>query len=360
VRACLKQGLDLSLEGLGKVGISPELATLLDAETMLEIFNVKPKPKFNKRRELIPYEFDKGLYLLDVVGVRGSVKGLSEGDEDLLVSNFWALLLGTLRNVNPGDVVNMGGTAYTLRSQAEVNAGSAYLGFGVGTDPEYFTQYSLVSYRASITATISIAYMSDRNRISLSGTLTGDAYELAIFQSLFDASGSSHTTMLGRRTGTWYRGQAAVWNIDFLQPWVRAVADMLYGILLNANVTMVDVTGASFTARTSGDVNASSVWIVASPNTVTWSPSLTSIPNKVDLSTFYSDYLSSRVARITYLMGTFTPLTDTQYNTIGLYQNIYDSAGATYTCCMMVLPLSSPITFYANRNNLAILRIIVM
>jgi hypothetical protein len=360
VRAYHKRALDLGLEGLGKAEISPELTTLLDAETILEIFNTRPKLKFNKRGELIPYEFDRGLYLLDVKGIRGSVKGLSEGDEDLLVSNFWALLLGTLRDVNPGDVVDTGGTAYALRSQTDVNVGSAYLGFGAGTDPEYFTQYNLVSWKASITTTISIAYMSDRNRVSLSGTLTDNAYELAMFQSLYDTGGTAHTTMLGRRTGTWSSGLAVVWNIDFLQPWVRAVADMLYGILLNANATMVDVTGASFTSRSSGDVNVSSVWLVISPNTVTWSPSLTSIPNKVDLSTFYFDYLGSRVARMTYLMGTFTPLSDTQYNTVGLYQNIFDSGGGTHTCCMMVIPLSAPITFYANRNNLAILRIIVM
>jgi len=360
VRAYHKHALDLGLEGLGKAEISPELTTLLDAETILEIFNTRPKLKFNKRGELIPYEFDKGLYLLDVKGIRGSVKGLSKGDEDLLVSNFWALLLGTLRDVNPGDVVDVGGTGYALRSQADVSAGSAYLGFGAGTDPEYFTQYNLVSLKANITTTISIAYMSDRNRVSLSGTLTGDAYELAIYQSLYDTGGTAHTTMLGRRTGTWYSGQAVVWNIDFLQPWVRSVADLLYGVFRNADVTMVDETGASFTARTSGDLQLSSVWIVASPNIMTWSPSLTKIPDKVDLSMSYLDYLSSRIARMTYLVGTFTPLSDTQYNTVGLYQKIVDTAGNAHNCCMMVIPLSAPITFYSNRNNLAILRIIAM
>jgi hypothetical protein len=336
------------------------LTTLLDAETILEILNVRPKIKFNKRGELIPYEFDKGLYLLDVKGIKGSVKGLSEGDEDLLVSNFWALLLGLLRSVNPGDAIESGGTIRTLRVVGDVNAGVAYLTYGVGTDPEYFTQHVLVSYKGSITTTVSISYMSDRNRVSLSGTLPDVAYELGIYQSLYATDGYGYPFMLARRTGTWSKGQAVVWNIDFLQPWVRAVADMLYGIFLNTNVTMVDITGASFTARTSAQTSASSIWLVASPNSVTWSPGLTSIPNKVDLSMFYFDYLGSRWARMTFLMGTFTPLTDTQYNTIGLYQNIYDSAGNAHTCCMMVIPLSAPITFYANRNNLAILRIIVM
>lgn len=347
-------------EGLGKVEISPELTTLLDAETILEIFNTRPKLKFNKRGELIPYEFDRGLYLLDVKGIRGSVKRISESDEDLLVSNFWALLLGTLREYNAGDVVTTAGYSYTLRSSGDATYGTAYLTYGIGTDPEYFTQIALATYKGSISTTISISYMNDRNRISLSGTLPDIAYELGIYQSLYDTAGYNYTTMLGRRTGSWSKGQAVIWNIDFLQPWVRAVADMLYGILLNANATMVDVTEASFTSRSSGDVNASSVWLVASPNAVTWSPSLTSIPNKVDLTTYYFDFLSNRVARMTYLLGTFTPSTDTQYNTVGLYQNIYDSGGGTHTCCMMVIPLSAPITFYANRNNLAILRIIVM
>jgi hypothetical protein len=347
-------------EGLGKVDISPQLMNLLDAETILEVFKTKPRVRFNKRGELIPYEFDKGLYLLDVKGIRGSVKGLNENDEDLLVSNFWALLLGTLREYNADDVVSTTGFSYSLRSAGDATGGTAYLTYGTGTDPEYFTQIALATYKGSISTTISISYMSDRNRISLSGTLPDVAYELGIYQTLYTAGGSTYTTMLGRRTGSWSKGQAVIWNIDFLQPWVRAVADMLYGILLNANVTMVDATGASFTSRSSGDVNASSVWLVISPNTVTWSPSLTSIPNKVDLTTYYSDFLSSRVARMTFIYGTFTPSSDTQYNTIGLYQNIYNSGGGTHACCMMVIPLSAPITFYANRNNLAILRIIVM
>jgi len=356
VKVCLKRTFE-DLEDL-----SPHLTKLLDAETILEVFRTKPRIRFNKRGELIPYEFDKGLYLLDVKGIRGSVKGLSEGDEDLLVSNFWALLLGTLRDVDVGDVVDAGGAAYGLRTRAGAPAGSAYLAFGSGTDPEYFTQYNLVSWRASITTTISISYMSDRNRVSLSGTLTGDAYELGIFQVLYDTASTpgTHTTMLGRRTGTWRSGQAVVWNIDFLQPWVRSVADVLYGIFRRADVTMVDVTDASFTAKTSGDLNVSPVWIVASPNTMTWSPSLTNIPDKVDLGMAYLDYLGSRWARMTYLVGTFTPLADTQYNTVGLYQGIFDTAGTRHDCCMMVIPLSAPITFYANRNNLAILRIIVM
>jgi len=348
------------LEGLGKVDISPQLMKLLDAETILEVFKTKPRIRFNKRGELIPYEFDKGIHLLDVKGVRGSVKGLNENDEDLLVSNFWALLLGTLREYNAGDVISTDGTIYVLRSAGDATYGTAYLTYGIGTDPEYFTQIALASYKGSISTTISISYMSDRNRVSLSGTLPDVAYELGVYQVLYDTSAATRTTMLGRRTGSWSKGQSVIWNIDFLQPWVRAVADMLYGILLNANATMVDVTGASFTSRSSGDVNASSVWLVISPDTVTWSPSLTSIPNKVDLTTYYSDLLTSRVARMTFIYGTFTPPSDTQYNTIGLYQNIYDSGGGIHTCCMMVIPLSAPITFYANRNNLAILRIIVM
>jgi hypothetical protein len=166
--------------------------------------------------------------------------------------------------------------------------------------------------------------------------------------------------MLGRRTGTWSKGQAVVWNIDFLQPWVRAVADLFYGTLRDANVTMVDATGANFTARTSQDPNASTVWLVASPNSITWSPGLTSIPNKVDLATYYLDFLRNRAARMTYLVGTATPITDTQLNTVGLYQGIFDTTGASHNCAMMAIPLSAPITFYKDKNNLAVLRIIVM
>lgn len=332
----------------------------IDVEAITEALNVKPKMKWNKKGKLNPYEFDKGIYILDVKGVKGFIDDLKRVDEDLLNTNFWALLLGVLRNVNVDDALTTGGASYTLYSSYNPTSGAAYLTYGIGTDPEFFTQYVLSSYKGSLPTSISITYPTDRSRISFSGTLPDTAYELGLYQSWSNPAGTYYTTMFGRKSGEWSKGQAIVWNIDFLQPWVRAIADMLYGILLDANVTMVDVIGSSFTARSSGDVNVGSVWLVASPNTVTWSPSLISIPNKVDLTMFYSDFLSSRVARMTFLFGMYTPLSDTAYNTIGLYQSIYDSGGGTHTCCMMVIPLSAPMTFYANRNNLAILRIIVM
>jgi len=325
-------------------------------ELLRDITSIKPRiHRYNKRYEYEAYEYDKGIYIVDV----GGVKPKSDGEKDLLLSNFWALLIGILREANAVDVVTTGGVSYTLYSASDVNYGMAYLVYGSGVDPSYFTQYNLQSRKGFLASSVDIAYLYDRTRISLSGILPEDAYEIGIEQ-VYITSGGAVTHLIARTTGSFSRGNAVVYNIDFLYPWVRQIGDLLFGTMIDNNVIMIDVNGVVFLSRTGADPNAGSVYLVLSSSSVSWSPSLYNIPSPITPSSFYYDNFGSRSLRMTYIHGMMSPSTDIAVNTVALYQPIFRSDGTSMTVCHLVIPLSSPVTFYGNKNNLIVLRIIAM
>jgi hypothetical protein len=329
----------------------------ISKELLRDLTTIKPRiNRYNKRYEYEAYEYDRGIYIVDV----GGVKPKSNGEKDLLLSNFWALLIGTLRDANVGDTVDIGGGSYTIRSAGDVNSGMAYLVYGTGVDPSYFTQYSLQSRKGFLASSVDIAYLSDRTRISISGILPEDVYEIGVEQLLYDTGGYVRTILLARTTGSFSRGKAVVYNIDFLYPWVRQIGDLLFGTMIDKHVIMVDVNGVVFLSRTGADPNAGSVYLVLSSSPVTWSPSLYNIPSPLTPSSFYYDNFGSRSLRMTYVHGMMSPSTDIAVNTIALYQPIFRSDGTSMTVCHLVIPLSSPATFYGNKNNLIVLRIIAM
>ena len=327
-------------------------------ELSRELLRVKPRyGRVNLRTfESDVYEYDRGVYVVDVRGVEGRVSS----DEDLLTSYWWALFLGSIREVNASDVVDLGGASRVIRSVSDVNAGSAYIVYGTGTAPESFVDRTLQVRAGGISTTVTIGYLADRVRVSLSGTLPSDSSELGIEQDLIGSGTSPWITLLCRKVGSFSAGRGVTWNIDFLSPWVRAVGDYMYGIHASLNVTMVRIDGVSFTARTAGDVNAGSAYLVASSDLMTWDPMLVGITGAFSLTNFYADVLFSRVLRSTIIYGLSSPASDIQVNTIGLYFPVFDAVGTAQTVCILVQPLASPITLFAGRNNLIVLRVIAL
>ena len=326
-------------------------------QLLAEVSKVKPRlDAYNKRLEYRVYEYDRGVYVVDVAGVQGSFNGR----ENMLLSNFWALLLGVLRNSATHDVIAVDGTVYALRAHLDVNAAAAVLAYGTGTKPPEFTDFNLEVAVGTVTPSIAVEYLSDRVRVRFSATLPADAREIGVRQALLDGGGATRHTLLTRVTGWWPANSTATYNIDYTAPWVRGVGDLMYGIHLNANVAMVRIDGVSFTARTSGDVNVGSVYVVASSEPVTWSPTLHNIPNPFTLTNYYADLLGTRYVRMVNIVGLITPTVDTAANTLALYQDIFDAGGASNTVCMAVQPLASPVTLYAGRSNIVIWRIVAL
>jgi hypothetical protein len=333
------------------------LVNLVVNQVLKDLSYVKPRiDRFNKRFKYEAYEYDKGIYIIDVKGVKGSV----DGRENILVSNFWALFIGLIRNVNAGDIVDVGGVARDLRSSGDVNAGIAYLVYGSGITSEAFTQNALASYVGSISTTISISYLSDRTRITFSGTLPADAYEIGVQQYVFTSGGSSYTYLFARKAGFWSKGSLINYFIDYSYPWIRQIGDLMYGVHRDADTSVKRVDGSTFTARTSADFNVDTAYIVLSSSPVTWSPSLYNIPSPITPVQYAHHKLDARIYRAVHFNAVYTPTSDTAINSIALYQLIYDTAGGSNTVCLLVIPLSSPATAYANKNNVFIIRIFAM
>jgi hypothetical protein len=312
------------------------------------------KPRLNSRNKLFEYdvyEYDKGIYVVDVKDIVGLVRG---SGENVLTSQFWGMIIWLVRNIDVSDVVRTDGTTGTYTAGTDYFTGSRYISYGASAVPEGFTDYSLKSRTGAVTPSLSVGYLSDRVRVTYSGTIPSSASELGIEVNYYGAV----WVLFARKTGSWSANQAVAWYIDFLQPWVRAIGDIWYGLNINTNVSVVRVDGTTITARTGGVIQAGSAYLVASSDLVSWSPTLIAISNAFSLNSYYADIASTRYIRATMIHGLHSPANDIQVNTIGLYFPIYDSGGAIQTVCILVQPLSSPITFYAGRNNLVVLRII--
>ena len=323
--------------------------------SQIALQHIKPLiNRFNKRYEYRPYQYDKYIHIIDI----NSVKGSANNVDDLLNTNFWALLIGTLRNIDQTDCINTDGLSGSLRASNYVQAGSAYLVYGSGTTPERFTDYRLASYSGSVSATFLVTTLADRSRVSISGVIPVASNEIGIYQALKNVLGGTYTAMLARVTGSFGAYQGVAYNIDFLNPWVSNIARLMCGIHSNSNVSLTKIDGTTITARVLGDVNAGSIFLVVSSSGVSWSPALYSIPNPITMEMSYGDISNLRTVRYTAAIGSLTPSSDLSIQSIALYQEILDTASARQTVCMAVIPLASPITFYANRLNVVVVRIL--
>lgn len=264
-----------------------------------------------------------------------------------------------LANVNIGNVRDTGATMRTIRtSGGQTPSAAAVIQRGTGTSIPTPTDYALTS-PASETTTRSVAMMTDKSRITLTATASGSGTELGIQQGIFDTGGTSRTFLLARVLRSVSSGNAISWAIDFLQPWLYNMAVIMFGIMSNANVSLTDMSGASFTARVLGALPASGATIALSPTSITWSPGLYSIPDLFDTSTTH--ILDSQPPYIVhYAHGSVVPPSTVQIRTIALYQQIFDTAGVARNTLLLAIPLTDPITLEPNKTNMIILRIAIM
>jgi len=324
-------------------------------EIVREIENYVAKP----RRPLDSYEYDKYVHLIDIP-LRDTIVGCVNGERNLLVFNFWAVMFGLLMNTDVSNVINWTGGVYTIRTSGIVNAEPAHFRYGSGTIPETFTQYNIISAVGSATPSISFGQLADRNRITLSAVIPSDSQEIGIFQTLYDTSGNTRLVMFARKQMFIPANKTVNWYIDFLKPWTRNWALLMYGILGKLNAPgAVDVDNNTYILRTYVDVNAGPARIRVSKSPYSWSPDLCVISYDLEMTTYY--WLSNLVSVVyLFLVGIATPSSDLTVNTIALIQSLYDSTGASHDTYVLILPLSNPITLYAGRTNMIFLRFVAM
>jgi hypothetical protein len=294
------------------------------------------------------YREASGSDLIILVDLRETIYGLlNNRKKNLLVYNFWALLLGSLADA-PISAVAIDGATYTMRAYNDPNADSAYVTFGVGTDPPDFSQIALSSRRtANEGSVISPATISepDKRRIRLGRVTLGGVSEVGLYQSLYDTGASARTTMLGRTIlsapGSGYN---VYYDVILKAPFLDNFLYYLYGILTNSRQNLVDRAGSSFTARTDVDVQASSLYLLIGTSNTPFSFGAYDLTNPVALASVGSLFLSVRSYVMYIASGAVRLPASMGVGEIGFAQNIYDIGGSSRGVLLGRIPLATPIS----------------
>jgi len=314
--------------------------------------------RLGEKYYLRPYEYDSRIWVIDIP--KKSVKGIVNGKENLILANWWALFFGLLTNADWGNVLDQNGSNYTIRSSGDVSWRGPALDYGSGTTPEQLSDYKLAGYISWFNIPLNVGYSSDRSRLTFSAVLPSNASEIGIFQSLYDTSGYTHGIQLTRTVTGLTANSGIAYYLDFYKPWLYHTALLMYGVHLDADVSgFTDIGGVTFTGRTSLDVNAGMISFAVSETPITWSPTLTTLTNPINMTSRWYG-ANNRVNAYLMLTGELAPTNALNVQTIGLIQSLYDTGGTAHTTLMGALDLPSPITFDANKLNMIVIRIIIV
>jgi len=299
-----------------------------------------------------PIEIRKGHYVIDIP-MKETIIGHVNGKRNVLNFNFWAVIFSGLCCCSVGGILDVDNNTPAL-SCGGPPALMGHIAYGSGTTPASFSQYNLVQGCGSIGVQSTIGTLSDRTRITLYGTLPSniscqiaelgvfgyDAYYWPFYYSRILASASPGTTI--------------PYYIDFLEPWLQNFAYMQYQFFTGNSVTgIIDVSG---NAHTFGGI-ASQATLIGSVNSYSWSPTMYSITQNVVFGT--SHYVSNaQTSVVDYILGTASPSSNIEIYTLGLLQTLNPVSGSSYQAFILILPLSSPITLYANQQNTVSLRLV--
>jgi hypothetical protein len=283
--------------------------------------------------------------------------------KNLLVWNFWALLLGTLGDLNL-PFLDVGGAVYSLRTRFDVSVGVAFVVFGTSSAPESFSQYALGSRSTALEGTSispTIIREGDKRRLRFGRVSAGAVSEVGIYQSVYDSAGTARTAMWCRKV---YSVPGAGYNVYYdvivKPPSLDNLVNILFGIMTNSNQPVTKMDGGTITARSSGDVQGAEAYLLIGTSSDPFSFTNYSLTNPIFLASAYN-YLESRW---TWLMAILTGATrfTTSYTVaeVGIGQRIYDIGGALYDVLLarIVLPtaisrsagdvFTVAVTFYAS------------
>jgi hypothetical protein len=305
---------------------------------------------------------DKNIHLIDITQrIKGKIENKIDKNihlkDNLLLLQFFKVLAGCISDQNVANVRNEGATMYTIRSSVILPYAAAAICRGTGTTPPSPTDYGLTSASALTTA-LSLAMLSDRSRMGLTATSNGTGSELGIRIGLYDSGGTGRYFYLSRVLKDVVNGTPISWVIDYLEPWLYNAAGQMYAIFSNTNVSLTDMSGTAFTMR-KDDIALGGSVIGVSEHEITWSPGLYTIPTLLACTTTHViDSILEYV--IHYIHGYVVPSSDININTIGLYQQLYDTTGVTHNTLLAAISLPSSIALEGNKMNMIVLRIACM
>lgn len=333
-----------------------KMRSLDRSETLYQLVNIGMLDKYRKR---IDNQGHGESILIDTLkGVRGTVTVDGVTRDNLILANFGTYWFGILldTNLSPVRAYDVTGEV-TLRTMGDVNADAFTVMIGSGTSPPAMTDFDLVN-RVSLTTARSISNQETETIIVGSAVSDRSFTEVGIRQGLVDTVGGVKNYLLARSLMSGGANTSIVYRIRFQYPWVRNMGYIMYGLLTDSNISVTDIGGTSFTARTSADMNAGSVYLVGSSQGVTWNPDISRLQNPFTISTA-TYYYNPRTFVLLILVGSISPSTDTELRVIGLQQAVYDVSTQTRHVLLGCIPLPNPIVLRANRVNFVFLRILL-
>jgi hypothetical protein len=230
---------------------------------------------------------------------------------------------------------------------------------GQGTATETFGDYFLPNYALLSSVSRAVGYLSDRSRIAMYGLAPVNGFELGINFIILGPNTNPFGVLGSRRLMNVYTGDYLEWDFDFLNPWLLNYARIMFGPFAEADISgLVDTGGNVFTGRfATAQLPASASYLVVSNDTTPWSPTQNKLIGTVTglttslISSGYNSY-----GMYFFWYGTLIPSTDTVVNEIGIYTKVYDTGGVTHEIAVARIVLSSPVTLYANKYNIVLIK----
>jgi hypothetical protein len=285
--------------------------------------------------------------------VEGWLKTPKGAHRNMLVSNFFSLLFGTINDTNMtyqdiGGVINPGG--YLLKSAGDVNYGSAFLTFGTGTGETGFSSFSLASRSTALegtTATPSIYISNDEGRSRLARATAGTVYEIGLYQNAFDTSSNSRIVMWGRVVppSPIPTGYTAFYDIIFKPPFTHNMTRIIHALLTESIVSGgVDISGATFAFKPN-DISAGvSRRLFLGTNTAGPDHTIAVPTNPYEIDNWYTLSYSYGSYYNHLVVGSKKLDVDIDIAELFLVGPFYDSAGGVRNCAIVRWPISPPIS----------------
>jgi hypothetical protein len=299
----------------------------------------------------VPRSTYRRLYGYDafiLVDLRKTLQGLIQNRfRNLLVQNFWQLLIGYLGNAYV-DAVNTGAGWYPLRSGDDVGYARAYLAFGTDTTSPAFNQYALGSRNTALEGsaiTPTIVSEADKLRLRFGRVTAGSVNEVGLYQVLYDTWGGTQETMHGRVVTTSIpSGVNVYYDVIVKQPFLMNFARYLFGLLSETNQTVKDRGGASVTARTSGDANYEASRLLIGTSGAAFDFGNYELTNPVELTSAYNIFWVRGSYSMVIISGATRLASAMDIYEVGIAQRIYDTGGGVRDVLLARIVLSSPIS----------------
>jgi len=302
-------------------------------------------------RIVFPRKTLREIYEKDIVIIvraDKTIEGRVNGKKNVLVWSFWQLLNGSLADRDVS-VVRTDGPINTTTTSNDPNRGSAYVTFGTNTVPEAYDQNALGSRSTALEGAVispGVIAESGQYRIRFGRVSAGTVYEVGLYQALFFPALGTFDVMYGRvvYSGGIPSGKNVYYDILVKPPFLTNLVYYLFGILTETNQSLVDRSGATFTARTAGDAQSGAIYMRVGTGTGAFDFGSYELTNPLDCVSATNFYWGDRTYSFLQASGAIRFTSAYTVAEVGVYQNIYDTGGAIHPTLLMRFVLPSPVS----------------